>query len=90
MNILLQHLNENDWLADEMIEEVMVGGMTGETIGTLHRLIDRVSGILVVPWLPYRSLFAAELKKFNEILYKMVSNKKDKMAINNVYEKNGR
>ncbi|APQ61578.1 hypothetical protein VK72_24345 [Paenibacillus polymyxa] len=87
MNIFLQHLNENDWLADEMIEEVMVGGMTGETIGTLHRLIDRVSGILVVPWLPYRSLFAAELKKFNEILYKMVSNKKDKMAINNVYEK---
>ncbi|WP_068497387.1 motility associated factor glycosyltransferase family protein [Paenibacillus kribbensis] len=87
MNVFLQHLNENDWVADEMIEEVMVGAITGETLSTLHRLIDRVSGVLVVPWLPYRSLFNAELKKFNEILYRMVSNKKDKMAINNVYEK---
>ncbi|MFK4341200.1 MULTISPECIES: motility associated factor glycosyltransferase family protein [unclassified Paenibacillus] len=87
MNIFLQHLNENDWLADEMIEEVMVGAITGETLGTLHRLIDRVSGVLVVPWLPYRSLFTAELKKFNEILYRMVSSKKEKMAINHVYEK---
>ncbi|NEU24995.1 motility associated factor glycosyltransferase family protein [Paenibacillus polymyxa] len=87
MNIFLQHLNENDWLAGEKIEEVMVGAITGETIGILHRLIDRVSGVLVIPWLPYRALFNAELKKFNETLYRMVSNKKEKMAINHVYEK---
>ncbi|MDP1510311.1 DUF115 domain-containing protein [Paenibacillus ottowii] len=87
MNIFLQNLNENDWLAGEKIEEVMVGAITGETIGILHRLIDRVSGVLVIPWLPYRALFTAELKKFNETLYRMVSNKKEKMAINHVYEK---
>lgn len=87
MNIFLQHLDDNDWLADEMIEEAIVGAITGETLGTLYRLIDRVSGVLVVPWIPYRSLFNAELKKFNEMLYRMVSSKKEKMAINHVYEK---
>ncbi|WP_226002587.1 motility associated factor glycosyltransferase family protein [Paenibacillus sp. BJ-4] len=87
MNIFLQHLNENDWLANEMIEEVMVGATTGETLSSLHRLIDRVSGVLVIPWLPYRSLFTAELMRFNEMLHRMVSSKKDKMAINHVYEK---
>ncbi|MGW9527834.1 motility associated factor glycosyltransferase family protein [Paenibacillus terrae] len=87
MNIFLQHLNENDWLTDEMVEEVMVGVISGETASIMRRLIDRVSGVLVVPWLPYRSIFAEELKKFNEMLGKMVSHKKNKMAVNHVYEK---
>ncbi|WP_342415802.1 6-hydroxymethylpterin diphosphokinase MptE-like protein [Paenibacillus sp. FSL R10-2782] len=87
MNIFLQHLNEHDWLADQMVEEVMVGPISGETLGIMRRLIDRVSGVLVVPWLPYRSIFAGELKKFNEMLGKMVSYKKNKMAVNHAYEK---
>lgn len=89
MNIFLQHLNEHDWLADQMVEEVMVGPISGETLGIMRRLIDRVSGVLVVPWLPYRSIFAGELKKFNEMLGKMVSYKKNKMAVNHAYEKSG-
>jgi hypothetical protein len=71
----------------DRLTEFIIGRGSFEPIASLAHLIDRVSKVLVIAWLPYTEIFREQFQSFNQALHQLVSYKRDKIAIHSHFEK---